>query len=217
MGVFKDRVDINNKTAEEKNMKELADICRKSFTSPDSDMLLKKLLIGEVSDTDKRHHEKHDLCSGCKSDSETEKRICRCMYYYDKNPSICEGCNLPRRWKNIGDIEVTEYEIPTEQVMEGIGGMDLILDGKYAAEIKKPYSKETLVRMLAEILTYTIGSKYKPAIALFEGSYQWESFKKHSGEDSLAEILKHVAVFQVSVEYEDNLAKYRIFEIAGKR
>ncbi len=212
---FKDKSDINNKTAETANLKELAKICKEANSASNPTKILEAFLIGDC-DTDKRHHENHDGCSGCNSDSETEKRICRCMYYYDKDPAVCDGCKLPYRWKNVGEIKVTEYEIPTEKVIEGVGSMDLILDDKYAAEVKAPSSGESLSRMFAETLTYTIGSKYKPAIAIFEGSEQWNRLNEHYGKDYLTELMNHVAVFVIYVEYEGELAKYRIDEFDRK-
>ena len=210
MGLFKDKDNINSKKAEVENLTALAQICKEAYATDTPKEVLRERLIG-VSNAEKRHIENHDKCAGCNTDKTTEKRICRCMYYYDKDPINCADCDLEFRWVNVGDIKVTEYEVPTEKVLPGIGGMDLILDDTYAAEVKPPAGNDdTLARMISEILTYTIDSKYKPAIAVFNGSPQWDSLKKHYGKDYLTELLKQVEVFIIYVDYEGNLAKYRI-------
>ena len=117
----------------------------------------------------KQHYPKHEKCSGIRigdSTKLTEKRICRCMFYYGKRPVKCQNCLLINKWQNVGEIEVTEYEWPTIQVYNETGGIDLILDNKYAVEVKPVDSTETLTRMIAEILTYTLdcAKEYKPGV-----------------------------------------------------
>ena len=81
--------------------------------------------------------------------------------------------------------EDADYEVPAYFYGKGIGEIDLIIsDGKtqYATELK-PYqgNEETLLRMIAEIMTYTIGfpsGKYAKAIAFFEGTKQAAEFEE---------------------------------------
>ena len=90
----------------------------------------------------------HEKCGMTKNDSDTvyEKRICRCMFYK----------NISKRYL------ITDAEKPTQKVIKSCGGIDLVIVDKldnnkeYAVEVKPDYSKETIVRMVAEIFTYTI-------------------------------------------------------------
>lgn len=89
------------------------------------------------------------------------------MNYYGKDKELCCECVLEKKWNNTGKHKITDYEVPMEYVISKVGGIDLLIDNKYAAEIKPEGSPETLVRMFAEILTYTIDSNYSPAICFF--------------------------------------------------
>lgn len=216
---FKDKNDINNKTAEKDNLKQIAEICKEAFESENPNDVLKKRLRNKWEEG-KEHIDNHEVCGRCKSDKISEKRICRCMNYYDEDSKICsEKCKLKLKWKNVGEITVSDYEKPTKNVMEKVGGMDLILDNHYAVEVKPYYSGETLSRMFSEILTYTVDcdGKYEPGIAMFKynhdtgkKSYQWEIFKLLEGEEYLKEIIKHVKVFFIDYEVDGDIAKYKI-------
>lgn len=89
------------------------------------------------------------------------------------NPEECQKCDFPYEYRHdvIGDYFIADYEVPAFYYGDGIGEIDMVIsDGKtqYATEVK-PFkgNKETLLRMIAEIMTYTIGypvGKYERAI-----------------------------------------------------
>ncbi len=205
---------------EEINLKEIADIFDNAFNSPDPDSLFMKILRDKW-ETDKEHHDNHEKCEGFNTPKETEKRICHCMYYYGKSMVQCERvkCQLIHRWKNVGNIGVTEFEIPTKYVMKGVGGIDLILDDHYAVEVKPPQSinPESVSRMFLEILTYTVGRKdrYSPGIMVFNGSSQWKMINDllTDENESIIRIMKYIAVFVADYEYKGNIAEYRITQL----
>lgn len=148
---FKDKKDINHKTAEEDNLMLIARICEEAFKASNPGEVLKHKLRDKW-ESDKRHHDTHKECKQCKTETVTEKRICRCMYYFDECSASCgDECKLSLKWKNVGEIKVTDYEKPTKNVMEKVGGMDLILDNQFAVEVKPYNSKETLSRMFAAL------------------------------------------------------------------
>lgn len=163
---FKDNPTINHRSAQDENFEKLLNAINGNN--------LKGFLIKGEPDKNKPHIPDHSKCDFSKTDSEriTEKRICRCFYYYnsDKITNECATCPFAFKKKNIGDIQITNYEVPSEFVIEGIGGIDWLLDdnGKLlATEVKPPESSETLVHMVAEALTYTIDTSYTPAVCFF--------------------------------------------------
>lgn len=162
----KDRKEFNHRSEISQNLRELADtVCKENYVT---DLL---------SDTIEHysHKDKHEKCDiDIKGSGKvTEKRICCCWNYYNKNihPEKCADCNFKFIKKNIGKIKILDYESPTPFKIKGLGGMDWLLDyngEKIAAEVKPPNSSETIVRMIAEILTYTIDTPYTPAICFFK-------------------------------------------------
>ena len=159
----------------------------------------------------------HEYCSKLSGDSFTEKRLCRCMYYKNSNHETeCELCGYRERFKVTGDYQIIDYEVPAFYYGDGIGEIDLVIsDGVdcYATEVK-PYknNKETLLRMIAEIMTYTDGyteGVYKKAIAFFEKNCDDGSFTSQQGEYDEKEL-----------ETSDLIKKADIivfrFEIAGE-
>ena len=154
---------------------------------------LKSLLFGNTTlDTYEKHgtyaEDQHTNCSGLSGTAYTEKRLCKCLYYYNSTYSKnCESCQFVNRYKVSGNYLIEDYEVPAYYYGDGIGEIDLVItDGidHYATEVKPakdefdPADKgnqETLLRMIAEILTYTYGypaGKYRLAIAFFEGTVQ---------------------------------------------
>lgn len=158
---------------------------------------LKKVLIGcenpELYSSHGTYQEGgHNRCSRLKGNRITEKRFCKCLYYRNgkyHNPEECRECDFKDRFNIIGNYRITDYEVPAYFYGKGIGEIDLIIsDGKtqYATELK-PYERneETLLRMIAEIMTYTIGypeGKYVKAIAFFQGTKQNDEFEKAAPE-----------------------------------
>ena len=118
----------------------------------------------------------HKLCEGFNSATFWEKRLCKCLFYYNYSfPTQCDRCAFAERFYIQGDYQIVDYEVPAAFCGRSIGEIDLVLkqgDILYATEVK-PYkgNKETLLRMVAEILTYTAGdtqNTYQKAIAFFE-------------------------------------------------
>ena len=158
---------------------------------------LKKVLIGcenpELYSSHGTYQEGgHNRCSRLKGNRITEKRFCKCLYYRNgkyHNPEECRECDFKDRFNIIGNYRITDYEVPAYFYGKGIGEIDLIIsDGKtqYATELK-PYERneETLLRMIAEIMAYTIGypeGKYVKAIAFFQGTKQNDEFEKAAPE-----------------------------------
>ena len=122
---------------------------------------------------------------------------------------------LEKKWNNTGKHKITDYEVPMEYVISKVGGIDLLIDNKYAAEIKPEDSPETLVRMFAEILTYTIDSNYSPAICFFESSRQMEDFQRYRREqnEDLELLMQYVEVFYISHSDKNGIANYEIKSI----
>ncbi len=137
------------------------------------------------------HKDLHNRCSGTNTNRFTEKRLCRCLYYGNSgHEKDCENCGYKANKKAIaGEYRITDYEVPAFYDGPGIGEIDLILerDGqKYAVEVKPPKGNyETLLRMIAEIMTYTMGypaGEYQKAIGFFEGTDQEKEYQVISPE-----------------------------------
>jgi hypothetical protein len=226
MGLYKDEKGINYKTldVQYKYIDNLAKICEEAFSQPqDKDkILIKKLRIPQNMTENGEHEPSHVCCKGCDTNARTEKRICRCMYYYNQNkwPKLCEkpepNCKMYARWINKGDYIVEEYEWPTKYVLKNVGGIDLVLsdqDGnKYGVEVKPYYSKETVSRMVAEILTYTIGTEFIPSIAVFAGSEQQKMIEQLRSEhnNGWQIIEKRIKVFVILYSINGNKAEFSI-------
>lgn len=142
---------------------------------------LTKLLCGtETPDLYSNHGTyqpgQHNHCAGLNSERYTEKRLCKCMYYLNSTHSKrCDKCAFQDCFEIVGDYQITDYEVPAYYYGDGIGEIDLIISKDsicYATEVK-PYkgNNETLLRMIAEIMTYAEGypaGTYQKAIAFFE-------------------------------------------------
>lgn len=166
MLLYKDSYGINHRSAIQDKLKELSLIV--SEDNYDEVLLphpRKRYL----------HQDNHTQCTMPETDNQekiTEKRLCRCWNYYNKAfNEQCSECKFGFKRKNVGSIAIIDYEVPTVFSMEQLGGIDWLLkeeDDVIAAEVKPPNSSETIVRMIAEILTYTIGTSYIPAICFFK-------------------------------------------------
>lgn len=221
--MYKDRPEVNqrNDSAYSQVLKEEALLLKKYYTAKENENILKEVFLpdSELSipknKGTKLHYPKHEQCSGIKKGSTnklTEKRICRCMFYYSKKSIQCQNCLLINKWQNVGEIQVSNYEWPTMHVYKKTGGMDLILDDKYAVEVKPVDSSETLTRMIAEILTYTLDCEkaYEPGICFFEGSQQMEDFENYRSNEDLKYILNFIKPFYIKIVENGNLIKYKI-------
>ncbi len=216
-GLFKDKEGIKNTSNQLINLEELAQFIRKGSEEV--------LLFGGVSkDSTTPHKPNHKTCDYRETDSQrkTEKRICRCMYYNNlkEHKNKCNHCSYKCKWElvNSDEYKILDYETPSSYVIEGVGGVDLLIQSgtdKYAVEVKAKGSTETIVRMLAEILTYTTDIMYQdftPAICFFEGSSQYKQMEEIKNNTDLIEILskKHIEVFYFSYETEGAVNKFRI-------
>lgn len=159
-----------------------------------NDKPLKRLLYGIDDPTQYEGHPNHTVCEGFEGESKEsrEARICKCLFFKNAaDPTLvrhCQGCAFYGKFdlELRGEYQVAEYQIPAYYSIGGIGAIDLILQKKsdpanlYAVEIKPPeHNQESLLRMIAEILTYTLGfpdRKYNKAIAFFQGSYQYRRY-----------------------------------------
>lgn len=188
--LFKDRVNKTNNAV----------LCKELIRAIDAgeDTLL-ELLIGTTEPELHSAHgsyrgEEHNHCGGLKKNSFTEKRLCKCLYYRNgkyHNLEECQKCDFPHEYRHsiIGDYSITDYEVPAFYYGDGIGEIDMIIsDGRiqYATEVKPlKGNNETLLRMVAEIMTYTAGypaGKYEKAIAFFEGTKQAAEFENPAPE-----------------------------------
>ncbi len=222
--LYKDerKIQHRNKAEYEESIRDLADQLRNAKNLDEGCFLLKDALINK----DTPHKPCHTECNYTNvsnvSGRPTEKRICRCMYYYDENAESCKKCTFKKKMelKNSSRYHIRDYEVPMEFVISNVGGIDLeILDKEtgivYAAEVKPPKSHESLVRMIAEILTYTIGKVsdiYRPAICFFDGSCQATDFKKAEiqNNDDFQYLLQMVDVFYITQEEHGNVCRYAI-------
>lgn len=199
--LFKDRITLTNYEA---LIKELS-------AAIESGTDLVKLLFGtEAPDLYSNHGTyqcgQHNRCAGLtfsKNRNYTEKRLCKCMYYLNsKHSKRCDKCKFGDRFELVGDWRITDYEVPAFYYGDGIGEIDLIVskdDVHYATEVK-PYkgNHETLLRMIAEIVTYTEGypaGTYKKAIAFFEknrdnGAKTAQQKEYEAADPSLLDLLK---------------------------
>ena len=197
--LFKDEITINHR-----NDKQYKENIKKLEKNIEQGKIcgFDKIFLDESYISDKKHIDSHEACGmNVEKDSDrlTEKRICRCMYYFNsnkRNDKQCKNCPLEWKYKNISnEYIITNAELPTKRVIKYCGGIALIINDKYAVEVKPKKSTETIVRMIAEIYTYTIDieKKYKKAIAFFEGSRQEKDYYKYKTE--LKNVLSEISVF----------------------
>lgn len=181
MAHLKDTALMRQKTKEPAALQELAKICKEAFHSEkkDVDYLAENLRDKKASNTPTNPD--HRECDGWNNKhykKTDEQQICRCMFYYGKNIEKCSRCQFKRKWRHISDgIDIIDYETPMPYKIDKIGNIDLCLkydDKIYGAEVKPPENnEETISRMVAETLTYTIDfPNILPAIVVFENSYQ---------------------------------------------
>lgn len=195
-------------------------IAQLSFALDNGNEALKELLFGEtklIEYTGKGSYQEgqHCECIGLKKQSFTEKRLCKCLFYYNSDHfKKCEACDFRNRYMISGDYFIKDYEVPAFYFGDGIGEIDLVISPasdetvQFATEVKPakdefdPNDKgnqETLLRMIAEIMTYTFGypeGKYYKAIGFFENTPQETEYLQASAE--LIGILKkaHITVFR---------------------
>lgn len=128
----------------------------------------------------KFEHEKISCsCTGRK----TEKRWCRCLVNSQQKSltETCKNCDLKNIYaKPVENAVFRDFEVKVAK-NKGGGAIDLIMDycGKtYAVETKRPDSDETVLRMVAEIITYVYcsGKEMNKAIMFVKGSKQYSQW-----------------------------------------
>jgi len=219
--LFKEK--CNEKTSYEDNIRKLIDSIKNNN--------VKELLFGNTDLKTIESHPDRTECKGFKNHAtrgkDGEKRICKCLFYKNTNnvKTNCNNCILKNQYKIIdGKYYISNYEIPAFYTGTGIGEIDLILsDGtkNYATEVKphvkteKDSNNETLLRMIAEIMTYTYGfedGKYEKAIGFFENTTQHKEYIENN--ELIKELidLANIHVFLFS-EVETNHGAYKITKI----
>lgn len=219
--LFKDKEGINHRgmDAQLRNLSELAEIVKN--TEPNTDAR-KQALFGFVPKSGKPHAPNHAMCDyDNERDSRrtTEKRICRCMYYFNCDDpgqrAKCKTCEFPWKKRNASEnYELLDYEVPMPCVVDGVGGIDLLAwsvdDAVYGIEVKPKDSGESLARMIAEIMTYCELAGYEvqgwtavpmqPAICFFKGSKQHEDFERLKNCVEFLEASAEVVVLMLSYD-----------------
>lgn len=216
--LFKERINKSNGNA-------LAVLLTAAIRAGEEE--LKRLLFDDPNPEEYRKHGRyqvggHKCCSGrssgASSENSTEKQICRCMYYRNSEyRSQCNDCALIKLRRHIaGEYRIIDYEVPSHYYGDGIGEIDLLIgDGEttYATEVKPPKgNSETLLRMVAEIMTYTAGNQegYKKAIGFFEDSDQDTEYVSISPEMELLLREADITVFRFVEEGDEG---YRICKL----
>lgn len=216
--MFKDKENINHRNKEDyaENLHKLAQAIRKGREAE------RKLLLGG-SEITYDHSPDHSTCtydSTKDSQRKTEKRLCRCIYFLncpkvkDGQQAKCATCSYPYSAYIVnGGYVIQDYEVAAPYNEHN--GVDLLWtapDGKtYAVEVKPADSTETIIRMVAEILTYTLTVKDKdkigePAICFFKKnsksrmSAQWREYLEWEGKEDFKTILSRVHVFYFTLE-----------------
>lgn len=178
MELYKDLDKIKRRSAISSNLRELAEIISRS----DYGEILLPYPRKRYS-----HNEQHIGCTmplSASQESISEKRICRCWNYFNKPECnrICTSCTFEFKKENVSNYEIVDYEVPTVFAMKQLGGIDWLLKREekiIAAEVKPPNSQENIVRMITEILTYTIDTPYTPAICFFIKNIEGEPSKPY--------------------------------------
>lgn len=202
----------------------------------DNDKALFKLLFGDtkIEHVGRVHDGKmRKECEGCdvneppEKGKDYEKRICRCLFYHNKDnvTKNCEHCKYKKNYFIVdSSFSICDYEDPSFYEGKGIGKVDIVLtDGTdlYATEIK-PHNKdnndnneETILRMIAEILTYTYNNPiYKKAIAFFNDTPQYDEYYALKERCKLFQImdLAKINVFLIT-DIENKHEKFKIEQI----
>lgn len=225
---FKDRVKAvtYSKRAEyEARRKELAQAIRGADRAPGT--ALRDFLFPQAPSYE--HHGDHSVCGyrdGSDNGRDTESRLCRCLYFlHSPSESIsrprqeekCRRCTYPHKpvFRG-GGYRLLDYEVAVP--CNHKRGIDLVWEGPdgktYAVEVKPQDSAETILRMVAEIRTYTLflpewnGVKLWPAICFFQkredgtsDSAQWMEYLGEKDQEDFQTILSGIHVFYFTVEH----------------
>ncbi|MBO4252088.1 MAG: hypothetical protein J5911_05470 [Clostridia bacterium] len=181
-----------------------------------------------VKDVEKNSRESyvynHNNCF-FNTDTRTEKRLCRCLVCFNKEQMVarCDECALKNKEyyaKPVKNAKFIDFEVPvSNKSNDHVGEIDLLMEYQnnlYCMEFKPYWNDESLLRMVAEIITYTYVldndrinflkkyepyKNYKKAIMFMENSEQWKQWTdknyRHFACDRLREIIEKedIAVF----------------------
>lgn len=145
----------------------------------------------------------------------TEKRWCRCLVNYsdEQKKKDCDNCVLKNDYaKPVKNAKFTDFEVPvSSDGKDKIGEIDVILEYEgieYCTEVKPEWNGESLLRMIAEIITYCYvsGDNMKNKAIMFkkdsEQYFQWTGKKGakpyiHAARKRIKEIIEEnkIAVF----------------------
>lgn len=174
--------------------------------------------------------------------SDEEKRLCRCLVCYNEESKSaqCDECALKDEEfyaKPVKNATFIDFEVPVSNKRnDQIGRIDLLMTDKnnndlYCVEFKPYWNVESLLRMVAEIITYTYvldndrtnfekkynpEKKYKPykkAIMFMENSEQWKQWTdknyRHFACDRLREIIKKedITVFCLKLDNDEYIVE----------
>lgn len=176
--------------------------------------------------TNNWEHENINCCVD--TDTRTEKRLCRCLYFYQSEKKKCNKCALYNSEKEeikkyfcklINNATVVDYEIPVSDCSDdGIGEIDLLIDYKgdyYCTEVKPCWNNETILRMILEILTYT--KMMEKNIKLYKEKYSYTKdfrkailFMEDSKQEKLWDEQNKGIVNNVIAEMKDFILKNNI-------
>lgn len=202
--LFKDRLHKSETSAQAQQLIDAINIDNES---------VKKLLFNTASPKEyggKYILGNHRKCNGFHDDKDPnctdEQRICKCLYYKASNHSkVCSDCSYCNYPQVEGRYKIVDYEVPSKYRAKGIKvkNIDLVIsDGinLYATEAKPPRedSPESILRMISEIITYTIDdSRYKKAIIFFENSPQDKEYKTLHPKVKELILLADIIVFKI--------------------
>lgn len=202
--LFKDRLHKSETEDQAQQLidavsKGLADTKRLLFNTPNPEEYRGKYILCNHRKCNGFHDDKDPNCTD-------EQRICKCLYYkasnHSKACSDCSYCNYPQVE---GRYKIVDYEVPSKYKAKGIKvkNIDLVISDNinlYAAEAKPPReaSPESILRMISEIITYTIDdSRYKKAIIFFENSPQDKEYKTLHPKVKELILLADITVFRI--------------------
>lgn len=187
------------------------------FNTPNPDEYKGKYILGNHRKCNGFHDEKDPDCTD-------EQRICKCLYYKASNHSkVCSDCSYCNYPQVEGRYKILDYEVPSKYRAKGIKvkNIDLVIsdtldankDILYATEAKPPRedSPESVLRMISEIITYTIeDSRYKKAIIFFENSPQDTEYKTLHPKVKELILLADITVFRI---FKNNRGNFEICKL----
>ena len=158
----------------------------------------------------------HDVYCGFLTKGCTEKRWCRCLVNFSKQRNKnCDKCVLKSKYaKPIENANFIDFEVPASaRGDDKIGEIDVILEyegTQYCTEVKPSWNNESLLRMIAEIITYCyVRKEERPMAIMFEKDS--EQYRQWMGRSKDGKPYKHAAREQIKkIIDENNIAVFCI-------